>query len=66
MSQSHNSFDARPMPAGSDDNADCPIPGAMSSEPISLADMSGHVERSEHQDVDVTVNAGCTRQSGVG
>ena len=33
---------------------------------FSLAVLAGHVEQSEHQDVDMTVNAGCTRQSGVG
>jgi len=34
--------------------------------PFSLAVLGGHVEWSEHQDVDVALNAGCMRQSGVG
>ena len=33
---------------------------------ISLAVLGGRAERSKNQDVDVAVNAGCMRQSGVG
>ncbi len=40
--------------------------GQRARECARSADLGGHVERSEHQDVDVAVNAGCTRQSGVG